>query len=117
MKAIFFVMKESDLLVKIVDAWKKAGLTGVTVLDSYGAGMVTEHGGDDSLPMFGSVMGYLRSKHQRSNTLISVVEDDRQVEEAVRATETVMGDLAQKGKGILFVVPLDNVVGYRRGKE
>lgn len=48
---------------------------------------------------------------------ISVVEENRLVDEAIRATESIMGDLTQKGKGILFVVPLDKVIGYHRGDK
>jgi nitrogen regulatory protein PII len=74
-----------------------------------------DHAAEDNLPMFGSIMGYLRSKRDRSYTLISVVDEDRMVDEAINAVEEVIGDLTQKGKGILFVVPLEKVVGYRRG--
>ncbi len=63
--------------------------------------------------MFGSVMGYLRSKRQRTYTLMSIIERDHLVDEAIGAAESVIGDLTEKGRGILFVAPLERVVGYR----
>lgn len=118
MKAIFLIMARPEHLESVVEAWGKVGLRGITILDSYGTDMLLrQHTAEDSLPMFGSVMGYLRSKRQHSYMLISVVEEDRLVDEAIRATESIMGDLTQKGKGILFVVPLDKVIGYRRGDK
>jgi nitrogen regulatory protein PII len=118
MKAIFLVLAESEHLEKVIEAWRKIGLRGITILGSYGSQTaLKQHTAEDSLPMFGSVLGYLRSKRQQSYTLISIVEEDRLVDEAIRITEEVMGDLTQKGKGILFVVPLEKVVGYRRDDE
>jgi nitrogen regulatory protein P-II 1 len=116
MKAIFLIMAESEHLEGVVNAWRKIGLTGVTILDSFGGGeALHKHEAEDSLPVFGSVMGYLRSRRPKSYTVISVVEEDRMVDEAIRAVESVMGDLTERGKGLLFVVPLDKVKGYRGG--
>jgi len=118
MKAIFLIMAEPRHLEEIIEAWQKIGLHGITVLDSYGSEKaIKKHTAEDSLPMFGSVMGYLRSKRQRSYTLISIVEEDRMVDEVIRITEEVVGNLTEKGKGILFVLPLDRVVGYRHAEK
>jgi nitrogen regulatory protein P-II 1 len=114
MKVIFLIMAESEHLERVVEGWRKVGLRGITILQSFGVDMeLKHHGAEDSLPMFGSVVGFLRSKRQRSYTLISVVDEDYLLDEAIHAAESVIGDLTQKGKGILFVVPLDKVVGFR----
>jgi hypothetical protein len=48
--------------------------------------------------------------------VFSVVPDDFDLDELIRRTEALVGDFEKEHTGILFVMPVTQVRGLRRGK-
>lgn len=113
MKLIVLILQATEHLEAVITAWREAGLRGVTSVESFGGGAAVAGFRTGDLPMFGSVGAYLRAKSQHSYVIFSVVPSDAMVKAAARATETIVGDLGQPDRGLFFVVPVEQVLGYR----
>lgn len=88
---------------KIVDAAKKAGASGATIF--YGRGT-----GDTEIQKF------LQVNISSSKEIILVITEKAQSEAIIRAM-VEEGDLYEPGKGILFTLPISNLMGLRHREE
>lgn len=102
-------MEES--VADILDAWEKAGVPGVTLIDAHGSKHKHNTTRDD-LPFVVSLRAVLESKQQYAQTVISVIEDPTVVEQATNAVLRIIPDFAQGHRGIMFSAPLQQVWGY-----
>ncbi len=96
----------------VMAAWREAGAPAITIFDSVGSRELEEQVTRDDLPLMPSVRDLLQSDDAPRKSIFAIVED-AVVDPLIEATEKVMGDLAEAQKGILFVVPVTRVVGYR----
>lgn len=111
MRLLVFVLNQPERLSELIGCFKECGVTGVTILDSLGVGHDTMLG--NSFPSIGAALQNLISRKIAHNkTLFTVVESDEVLRRVIVAIESVLGDLSEGGKGILFVVPLDMVKGF-----
>jgi nitrogen regulatory protein PII len=114
MSLILFVLHDPEKLRELLDAWKEAGVSGATVLFSTGLGRL--HHSDtlsDDLPLMPSLEDFLPKAERLSRTIFSMVEDEKIVQGVIAATERVVGDLNQPDRGLLMVLPVDQVFGLR----
>jgi nitrogen regulatory protein PII len=114
---VVLVLAKPEMLQDVLRAWDSAGAPGVTVLESTGLGRLDALFGRDDLPLFPSPRIFLEHRESVHNTIFSVLDSDSLVDTLIAATEKVVGDLSQPERGILFVVPLSRVVGYRPDRE
>lgn len=109
MYMLIMVLDDSTRLREVLQAWKEAGIRGVTIMESTGVnrllpGVASESAFTGSGQLFGSG----RVGH---NTLFAVIESLAVAETAVAATETILGDLTQPHTGIIFAVPVAQTWG------
>ena len=97
----------------ILEAWEEVGAPGITILESTGMGPIRQIAMRDDLPLLPGLRDLLRSREQQHRTLFSVVEGEEMVERLIAVTEEVMGDLNNPYSGVLFVLPVSRVVGFR----
>ena len=114
---IVLVLARPEMLQDVLRAWDSAGVAEITVIESTGLGRLNVLFGRDDLPLFPSPRIFLEHRESVHNTIFSVLDSDALVDTLVAATQSVVGDLSEPGRGILFVVPLTRVVGYRRPQE
>ncbi|MFW6097403.1 MAG: hypothetical protein ACOC9Z_04980 [Chloroflexota bacterium] len=94
---------------EVLQAWLRAGVQGVTVLESTGVNRVLQRSEAQSMFMgFGQMFGGGRVGH---NTLFAVIDSLDLAEAAVRNTEEVVGDLSEPNTGIIFSVPVTKAWG------
>ncbi|MDX1601287.1 MAG: P-II family nitrogen regulator [Anaerolineales bacterium] len=111
---VMLVIHDPGKVDSVIDAWLKAGVTGMTLLDSSGlAQQEQERNLRDDVPLLPSVRTLLRGMETRSRTLFSLVDEDFDVDTLVGNTEEVLGSLDNDGNGILFVVPVSRVEGLQ----
>ena len=110
---VVFVLDNPEQCASILEAWEEAGVSGVTILESSGLGRVRGVMRDD-IPLLPSLRDVLASQELRHRTLFSVIEDDAIVERVIAATERVVGDFSRHHTGLLFVVPVDRVLGLEK---
>ena len=98
---LMMVLDNTTHLTDTLQAWQKAGVRGVTVLESTGLRRLIDpaaRGESDSDSAPANMVGH--------KTIFAVVTDLEMAEKAMRAAEAVTGDLDQPNTGIAFLVPV-----------
>jgi CBS domain-containing protein len=102
------ILNEPAHLPALLDAWQQIGVPGTTILDSASArrakGLLHEVG-------LNAVEKLLSSSEVKNKTLLSIIPDDALLEKAITVTEQLTGDLDVPHRGLLFTVPINQVVG------
>lgn len=88
---------------KIVKAAKKAGASGATIF--YGRGT-----GDTEVQKF------LKVNIESSKEIILVITEKEESEQIIRAMVEA-GNLFKPGKGVLFTIPINNLMGLKHREE
>ncbi len=110
--AVVLVLHDLGRLDDIIKAWRAAGAPAITILDSVGTREIEDKGSLDDLPLMPSIKDLIREDDAPRKTMFSIIEDDK-VDTIIQATEATLGDLTEKDKGILMVIELAKVVGFR----
>ena len=96
----------------IGDAWQQAGAPGVTFVESYGLRRLQETSDrPEVLPGMMSMLEILRSGEDNNVMLFSVVPDERVIDEIIKVTEAIIGNIALPDNGILFTLDVDRALG------
>ena len=111
---LVFVLDNPEQCPDILDAWEKAGAPGVTILESTGLRRLQGVVRDD-LPLIPSISDLLTGQESRHRTLFSVIGNDETLEQVIKVTERIVGDLNRHHTGLLFVVPVSRVFGLEKG--
>ena len=109
---VMLVLHDLSHFNPVMAAWRDAGAPAITILDSVGTRELEEQVARDDLPLMPSVRDLLQSDDAPRKTIFTIVED-AVVDPLIEATEKVMGNLSEAQKGILIVLPVTRVVGYR----
>ncbi len=117
MQALVLVLNKNELLEEVLSALKKAGVSGATILDSQGMGSALYGSKNQDVPMFGSLKTFFDREHPYNKTVFTIVENDQKLKEAIDAIISVTGNLDKPNEGLLFTVPLGQVVGLRSTSE
>lgn len=110
MYAILFVLDDPNLLDDLLTAWEKVGIRGVTIIES--TGWQRRRLQNRLLGArfdFASLSGAGRMENHI--TLFVVVENRGIVQQCLKVTETIVGDLDLPNTGILTAWPLEVVKG------
>jgi hypothetical protein len=104
MYMLIMVLDDTAHANDVLQAWRGAGASGVTILESTGINRVLPREAPNSGFMgFSQLLGTGRVGHQ---TLFAVIESMELAEAARSATESVLGPLTKPHTGIMFVVPV-----------
>lgn len=114
MKALFFVLNQTEKLDELLDELLEKGITGATILESKGMVRVMgEKNDENEFDFLNSVRHYLKKMRENSHVIFIVLEDE-QVEAVVKIIERIVGDLELPDTGLVFTVPIDFVRGLRK---
>lgn len=112
MKALFLILNKTEKLNDVLEAYVKVGIKGATVVDSQGMGSALS---ESNLPMFGGFLRTVLDNNRPFNKVIfSVVKDEEVLNDAIVAVEDILGDMSKPGVGLMFVMPVDRVVGWTK---
>lgn len=113
MKLMIFVLNNVDHLDPFILRLKEAGIKGATILNSTGMGRMLAENDDLGFDLFGSLRTVLNGPHTESRTIMMVLEEP-QVPIVAGVIHKVVGDLSKPNTGIYFVLPLDEVQGFKK---
>lgn len=110
MYMIMFVSKDVEQASEVLNVWVKAGVTGVTILES--AGMTQAIGGIRAdVGIVFSLRSLMKAQEIHHRTLFSAIQDDATLEKVIKATTEHVGDWTRPDIGVLFVWPLTKAYG------
>ena len=116
MYLVVFVLHNPDLLEEIMDAWKKAGVTGATIFFSTGMERLRQMKGiRDDIPLIPSLDDFYEAPETVSRTVFTAVKDEAMIDKIVAATQDLVGDLNNPDTGLLLVLPVARAYGLERG--
>lgn len=111
MKLLFFVLNETEKLDDVLTELATNGIKGATVIDSMGMARILSNNHDDNeISFLSSLRSFLSPEREKNNLIFTVIREN-QLETAVKAIESVTGDLSQKNTGVIFSVPVDFTKG------
>jgi hypothetical protein len=112
MYMIMYVSKNVDQASEMLDVWVKAGVGGVTILESAGMQQVTEAGGIRSdLGIMFSLNKLMKSQEIHHRTLFSAISDQATLDKLIEASTEYVKDWSRPDVGVLFVWPLTHTFG------
>lgn len=110
MRAIFFVLKNPDLLKPLLKELKDKEITGGTILQS--TGMAKEMAETSEFALFGTLRSILAEEYNATKTLVFIANEKKE-KDILEAIKNVVGDLDQPNTGIVFALPVDYTVGLK----
>ena len=106
MRLLVAVINNEECVDDILAAFIELGITGATVIESKGMGRVLSR----EVPIFAGVRA-LSATSRAANRTLFCVADDSKIESAIGVIQEVCGSLDAPGRGIVFTLPVDRVVG------
>ncbi len=108
---LMYVSKDITGAEEMLDVWVKAGIEGVTIVESAGMQQAMKQGFREDFGLFVSMRKLLQSQEIHHRTLFSVVRSEDQLKTIMAATEAHVGDWSHPDVGVLFVLPVAYAYG------
>ena len=108
---MIIILDDLTHLPDLLQAWRKIGVPGATILESAGAFRVETWLSRVGL---GGLDRLFESKEVRRRTLFAAIEDDDLLAQAVAEAERVMGGFDRPDSGLLLVLPVTQVKGLQK---
>ncbi|MFQ5866634.1 MAG: P-II family nitrogen regulator [bacterium] len=106
MELLIIVLNKVDLLNDLLSVLVEAGITRATVLDSEGMGHHLAY----EVPIFAGLRKMLGETGAHNKTILALIDDKKSVAELKKLLKEVKIDFNLSGTGIMFTVPVENVV-------
>ena len=100
------VINDPEKLDEILSGFLELGVTGATVIQSEGMGRLLSH----DIPIFAGLQTLISGSRPQNRMIFSVVPAHL-VDPAVELLQEICGNLASPATGIVFVLPVERVVG------
>ncbi len=109
MKLLVSVINEPAKVDEILEAFIEIGVTGATILDTYGMGRTLVQ----DVPIFAGFRSLLSGTSKYNKTIFTVIDSEQKLEQAIAAIESITGNVDDSSTGIIFTLPVDFVKGLK----
>jgi nitrogen regulatory protein P-II 1 len=103
------VVNEPSKVEEILEAFLDIGVTGATIIDTYGMGGILA----SDIPIFAGFRQLLSGSGSNNKTILSVIDRDETLQATIQAIEQICGNLDDPSTGIVFTIPVSFVKGLR----
>ncbi len=110
MKAVFYVLNDSTLLMPLLKELNSLGISGSTIFQTNG--MARELAKDNEYKITGFLRNFLNPELKPENTLLFIIDEEK-IQTLKKGITNVVGDLSKPNTGILFGFTLDFVEGLK----
>ena len=104
-KLVIVNLYNQDILYSVLEVFIEEGIEGATILDSAGMGRYISN-----TPLFADFIGFMRADRQQSQTILTLVPEDR-VDELIDHIERVTGDFDTQQGAMIMVLDVALVRG------
>ena len=113
--ALYVILHNPELMPKLLKAWKKAGIPGVTIIPSMGGFEAEKHVRRGGLNGLLNLITHDDSSGQ--HTLMSVIDEPEMLELAISEADRVVKGFDSPNSGILFTLPIGHVLGLNKWRQ
>ena len=113
--ALYVILHDPELMPKLLKAWKKAGIPGVTIIPSMGGFEAEKHVRRGGLNGLLNLITHDDSSGQ--HTLMSVIDEPEMLELAISEADRVVKGFDSPNNGILFTLPIGHVLGLNKWRQ
>lgn len=120
MKLLVLITSKTESGLTVANAWREAGAPGVTIINSHGLYTLQERvtHGSVELPLtaatsMASAMAYVLREMEHTNNVIISLAPSEKIDELVKVTEEILGDLTTPYTGVFFVLDVERHIGVR----
>ena len=106
MKLLVLILNKVEKLEEVLEGFIEIGVTGATVIDSIGMGHIISK----EVPIFAGLRFMFAGSKPHNKTIVSVIREEKE-EPVIHLLNNILGDLNDKGTGIVFTIPVDRVEG------
>jgi len=107
-QCLIIILHKTENLTELLDTWQNIGVPGVTMFEGVGGYRANQR----LKKGFRSSLEHLfKLDELHSKTLIAVIDDDDLLERAIAEAERLIGDFDDPNTGLLFTLPVNQVVG------
>lgn len=106
-RLLVMVLNDPGRLDEVLSGLLDLGVTGATIVDAEGMGRILS----DEIPLFAGLQAAVPDRPRHAMVLSVVAE--RLVDPVIEYVQEVLGDLATPATGIVFVLPVERVVGLK----
>jgi len=117
MHIVMYISTTIEQAEQILDLWIKAGIAGVTILESVGMQKASQHGIREDVGLVFSLNSLFRIREINHRTIFSAVRGEEMVTRLVNVTTEFVGDWSKPDVGVLFVWPLAQAYGIDKGSH
>lgn len=114
MYMIMFVSKDASQAEEMLEIWVKAGIGGVTIVESAGMQQAVDSGLREDFGLFVSLRKLMEAHEIHHRTLFSAVKDEDTLNRIIKAATDYVGDWSRPDTGVLFVWPLAQAFGLSK---
>jgi hypothetical protein len=108
MKLAVLILNNEEILESVLEGFIEIGVSGATIIDSIGMGHILSA----EVPIFAGLRFMFAGSRPFNKTIFSVIRDDKTA--ALKdLVNTILGPMDEGGKGILFFISVDEVVGLK----
>ncbi len=112
---IILVVHDIEKFEDVMDAWKTAGVPGVTILPSIGMKKLRdERALREDMPLMPMLSSLFEQDEELNRTLFTIVDGEEIVDRVVESTQSVLGNLNQPNNGVMVVLPAARAYGINR---
>jgi len=108
---IMYVSKDVEQAHEMLDVWVKAGVKGVTILESAGMQQLAEGGIRADMGIIFSLNKLMKAQEIHHRTLFSAISDQTTLDKVIAASTEYVGEWSRPDIGVLFVWPLTQAFG------
>lgn len=114
---VVFVLDDVERFPDVLRGWQRAGVRGITILESTGLARQQQVFERDDIPLMPSLRSMLVGRERHHRTLFAIVEEEDVVDEVIKVTQDIVGDLSEPNTGILFVTPVTRALGLQKRSQ
>lgn len=108
---LIIILHDADHLPKLLEAWRRVGVPGATILLSAGGHDTERSARRGSL---GNILNLFDQGKSPQRTILSIIDDPEMLEVAIAEADRVVKGFDSPKSGILFTMPLGQVLGLQK---
>lgn len=104
MQLLILILKNVEIIEKLLKKLAENNISGCTILDGHGMGEALAD--MDDMPMFSTLRAMMATNHKQPSKVLLMAVKDEQIVKTTSVIKSVVGDLSKPNTGIMLSIPV-----------